>query len=145
MPNDYITQIQDTNGATYDIRDPSKQDLLVSGTNIKTINGTSVLGSGDISIDVTITYIEVKASSGTNRSVVTSAINNRHIIIAKFNGNDYVVFKSVSGSTHHLYAVYSDTQIIEFRVSTAYPTSWDWTITDLQEELVSGTNIKTIN
>lgn len=28
----------------------SKQDTLVSGTNIKTINGTSVLGSGDISI-----------------------------------------------------------------------------------------------
>jgi len=27
-----------------------KQDTLVSGTNIKTINGTSVLGSGDISI-----------------------------------------------------------------------------------------------
>lgn len=28
----------------------SKQDTLVSGTNIKTINGTSVLGSGDIAI-----------------------------------------------------------------------------------------------
>lgn len=28
----------------------AKQDVLVSGTNIKTINGTSVLGSGDIAI-----------------------------------------------------------------------------------------------
>ena len=28
----------------------SKQDTLVSGTNIKTINGTSILGSGDITI-----------------------------------------------------------------------------------------------
>ena len=28
----------------------SKQDVLVSGTNIKTINGTSILGSGNISI-----------------------------------------------------------------------------------------------
>ena len=27
-----------------------KQDVLVSGTNIKTINGTSILGSGDITI-----------------------------------------------------------------------------------------------
>lgn len=27
-----------------------KQDKLVSGTNIKTINGTSILGSGDITI-----------------------------------------------------------------------------------------------
>ena len=29
----------------------SKQDKLVSGTNIKTINGTSILGSGDITIE----------------------------------------------------------------------------------------------
>lgn len=44
----------------------SKQDTLVSGTNIKTINGTSVLGSGDITIE---------ASSGdalTSNDVVTS-------------------------------------------------------------------------
>lgn len=27
-----------------------KQDNLVSGTNIKTVNGTSILGSGDITI-----------------------------------------------------------------------------------------------
>ena len=35
-----------------DIPDVStKQDTLVSGTNIKTINGQSVLGSGDITIE----------------------------------------------------------------------------------------------
>lgn len=28
----------------------SKQDALVSGTNIKTINGSSILGSGDLSV-----------------------------------------------------------------------------------------------
>ena len=32
--------------------DTSKQDALVSATNIKTINGTSVLGSGDLSISI---------------------------------------------------------------------------------------------
>lgn len=31
----------------------SKQDTLVSGTNIKTINNTSLLGSGDIEIEIT--------------------------------------------------------------------------------------------
>lgn len=30
--------------------DTSKQDLLISGVNIKTINGTSVLGSGNLVI-----------------------------------------------------------------------------------------------
>lgn len=31
-----------------------KQDKLVSGTSIKTINGTSLLGSGDVTIDLTL-------------------------------------------------------------------------------------------
>lgn len=34
-----------------DIALSKKQDTLVSGTNIKTINGTSILGSGDITIE----------------------------------------------------------------------------------------------
>lgn len=38
----YLTQHQDISG---------KQDKLVSGTNIKTINGNSLLGSGDIAIE----------------------------------------------------------------------------------------------
>jgi hypothetical protein len=29
-----------------------KQDTLVSGTNIKTINGNSILGSGDVAVEV---------------------------------------------------------------------------------------------
>ena len=33
----------------------TKQDTLVSGTNIKTVNSTSLLGSGDISVEPTIT------------------------------------------------------------------------------------------
>lgn len=36
----------------------SKQDILVSGTNIKTINGQSLLGSGDLQIGVNIITIE---------------------------------------------------------------------------------------
>jgi hypothetical protein len=35
--------------AAYDLAN-GKQDKLVSGTNIKTVNGTSILGSGDITI-----------------------------------------------------------------------------------------------
>lgn len=42
----------------------TKQDTLVSGTNIKTINGSSVIGSGDITITTepeAITTSEVQA------------------------------------------------------------------------------------
>jgi hypothetical protein len=34
----------------------AKQDTLVSGTNIKTVNGTSVLGSGDITISSAVAW-----------------------------------------------------------------------------------------
>jgi hypothetical protein len=42
------------NGAVVVIADAvaQKQDTLVSGTNIKTINGASVLGGGDISVSL---------------------------------------------------------------------------------------------
>ena len=42
----------------------SKQDTLVSGTNIKTINGASVLGSGNMLVGATIDYQEF-TTSGT--------------------------------------------------------------------------------
>lgn len=40
----------------------SKQAALVSGTNIKTINGNSLLGSGDLTISVSMTDSEVDAA-----------------------------------------------------------------------------------
>ena len=48
----YLTSVPDTYALKSEIPDIStKQDALVSGTNIKTINGNSLLGSGDITIE----------------------------------------------------------------------------------------------
>lgn len=51
---DYISQFtgeeMDARLAKVSQLETSKQDKLVSGTNIKTINGQSLLGSGDITI-----------------------------------------------------------------------------------------------
>lgn len=44
-----ITKIT-LNGTDYNVKDPNAQPTLVSGTNIKTINNQSILGSGDITI-----------------------------------------------------------------------------------------------
>ena len=59
-----------TNDAGYitsSYHDSSKQDTLVSGTNIKTINNQSILGSGNLSIDVgggaNLTPLEVPNNS----------------------------------------------------------------------------------
>lgn len=38
------------NGTDYNVKDPNAQETLVSGTNIKTINNQSILGSGNITI-----------------------------------------------------------------------------------------------
>ena len=47
----YLTSVPDTYALKSEIPDIStKQDTLVSGTNIKTVNGTSLLGSGNIEI-----------------------------------------------------------------------------------------------
>lgn len=43
----------------------SKQDTLVSGTNIKTVNSTSLLGSGDVAVQATLV-------SGTNIKTINS-------------------------------------------------------------------------
>ena len=66
-------EIEATRGDTF-IRDQSVlkrtwsdlQDRLVSGTNIKTINGTSILGSGDITI----------SGGGVSEDYVNTAIAN---------------------------------------------------------------------
>lgn len=59
----------------------AKQDTLVSGTNIKTINSTSVLGSGDIAVQSTLV-------SGTNIKTInsTSILGSGNISVAPASG-----------------------------------------------------------
>lgn len=52
-----------------DSQDALKQDLLVSGTNIKTINGTSLLGSGDITISGGSGEVNTASNVGTGEGV----------------------------------------------------------------------------
>lgn len=67
--------------------DSSKQDVLVSGTNIKTINGDSILGSGDLTvgggggydyrIDVTISGSTVTADfNGASLTEIATAVTD---------------------------------------------------------------------
>ena len=50
----------------------SKQDTLISGTNIKTVGGTSLLGSGNISVGTgTVTIVSVATANGVSGVVAT--------------------------------------------------------------------------
>ena len=97
-------------------KDTAKQDKLVSGTNIKTVNGTSLLGSGDVTV-------QEKLTSGTN----IKTVNNTSLLGS---GNVSVQAELVSGTN------------IKTVNSTSLLGSGDVAV---QETLVSGTNIKTVN
>lgn len=60
--NDEATTVHD---ALIGLAD-EKQDELVSGTNIKTINSTSLLGSGDISVQAPLTFDSTPTANSTN-------------------------------------------------------------------------------
>ena len=60
----------------------SKQDLLVSGTSIKTINGNSLLGSGDISV----TSVTNLTTSQSSTNVIINSDTGTDGVIALGNG-----------------------------------------------------------
>jgi len=77
----------------------AKQDTLVSGTNIKTINGSSVLGSGDLTI---IEGIPKTTASGTDTYTATvsgvTAYNDGDAYLIRFtNGNTTGATLNING------------------------------------------------
>lgn len=99
----------------------SKQDTLVSGTNIKTINGANILGSGDIAIiggAGTVSFTPVgNISSNTVQAAVAELDNEKQAALVSGTNIKTINNSSVLGSGN----------------------------ISVQEPLVSGTNIKTIN
>ena len=52
-----------------------KQNTLVSGTNIKTVNGNSLLGSGNITISGGVSWGNITGNI-TNQTDLQTALNN---------------------------------------------------------------------
>lgn len=144
----------------------NKQEALVSGTNIKTINNTSLLGSGNINVG----GAEYSAGTGISidsENVISNTITSYEdltdlpIIPSKtsdlINDSDFVseddlAEVSFTGSYNSL----SDTPIIpdstselindsDFITSSEVSTEIQTAISTKQDTLVSGTNIKTVN
>jgi hypothetical protein len=75
----------------------SKQDTLVSGTNIKTINGSSVLGSGDLTIGASLTSAEAFCTAETTLSAATYAdITGASISLT---AGTWIIFATANGSS----------------------------------------------
>lgn len=129
--------------------DNTKQDTLVSGTNIKTINNTSLLGSGNISIAdvVRCTYTETDSTNHTGTMSMTiqelqDAIAANKVVILVRGDLVYTLtvkatiaakFTCVQGGGVYVISYHDD------------DTLWHCYNFNIQESLVSGNNIKTIN
>lgn len=136
----------------------TKQDLLVSGTNIKTINSQSLLGEGNIVInsgsDIPYLFINSSTHLSGDYSAVKKAIANKtpfelyYVNILGYGDvaapevcfvlgeSIQATFHFESGTTNHTLL---NVQITPTGVSVRK------SFYNHQEKLVSGTNIKTIN
>ena len=80
-----------------------KQSTLVSGTNFKTINGESVLGSGNITIDADTSNLAPKnqaLSVGTNMYGENNTIMlNKYSVDNTVTDTDIINFKTINGES----------------------------------------------
>lgn len=152
---------QEEDGNKIDVLDKemaTKQDLLVSGTNIKTINSQSLLGEGNIVIDrgsnIPFLFINSSFHLSGNFAAVKNAIANRtpfelyYVNILGYSDIAAPEVCFVSGediqATFHFESITANHTLVQ---TTITPTgvSANTSYHNYQGQLVSGTNIKTIN
>ena len=122
----------------------AKQNTLVSGTSIKTVNGASILGSGDIDLSTGLTL------SGTDLKYTNIDGTEQTISLAAFldDTTNTVTSAALSGNT--ITFTREDSTTFELDVTNLYDdTNLVTSVNDatgavtVQPTLVSGTNIKT--
>lgn len=121
----------------------AKQDQLVSGSNIKTVGGNSLLGSGNVALP-TKTSDLTNDSNFINENYVNDSLYYTSIYNISQSGDQFEVvdYPYRYDGTHDAY--------ISARSVMYQDTNNDWnklddTLDGKQDTLVSGTNIKTIN
>ena len=134
-----------------------KQDKLVSGTNIKTINNQSILGSGNISIEggggsavvVDNALSDTSENPVQNKVITTRVTSIESSLGSKANASDIPtkVSQLENDSTYQT-KTNLDTALADYAKTSdvnSKNTLQDEAIQGKQDKLVSGTNIKTIN
>jgi len=143
----------------------SKQATLISATNIKTINGTSVLGSGDIAISTSTSWGSISGTLSSQTDLQT-ALNNKITANVVITGatKTKVTYDSkglvtsgadattsdIADSTNKRYVTDAQLVVIGNTSNTnsgdnATNSQYSGLAASKQDTLISGTNIKTIN
>lgn len=83
------TAAQNANQAAENIQGEldKKQNALVSGENIKSINGESVVGSGNVVINETINYLKWTTNVATTRKLIPEYLRAKDVRIAYTNSS----------------------------------------------------------
>lgn len=77
----------------------NKQDKLISGTNIKTINGKSLLGSGDITIEGGSGGGEKKVVMGDDLNTNAITLKPNEIVIFRYNVDYPITISDIEYTT----------------------------------------------
>jgi hypothetical protein len=143
----------------------AKQDTLVSGTNIKTVNGTSVLGSGNIAISSAVAWGGVTGTLSNQtdlqtaldgkvdeNTAITGATKTKITYDAKglVTAGADATTADIADSTNRRYVTDAQSTVIGNTSGTntgdnATNSQYSGLAASKQDTLVSGTNIKTIN
>lgn len=147
----FLTEHQDISG---------KQDVLVSGTNIKTVNSQSILGSGDLVISIPTKTSELTNDSGFltehqdisgKQDVLVSGTNIKTVNGQTLLGSGNITIEYSAGTNIDISNNVISVTGITVPTKTSQLTNDSGFLTEhqdisgKQDVLVSGTNIKTVN
>ena len=118
--------------AAYDLAD-GKQDALVSGTNIKTVNGNSLLGSGDLAVGGSVSMTEEEVDAAVNAAFTYSVTNVNPELVsvqesAMFNDDVPVTKNSSDDVLVHVGTTSGGSNVDSFTLSSY--SSWPFTMPD---------------
>ena len=145
------------------VGDVTVQETLVSGTNIKTVDGNSILGSGNLELSTYLPYPTGWTTNSTTKAFcdlvaadTTATVGKAYLGEVTFSDlpssmvNAEVVVEIMSGTTSANKVI-----VLTLTSGNTAPYMWKYTYWDggnnvsgwktWQETLVSGTNIKTVN
>ena len=114
--NQFNVKVDSTKFATaYDIS--QKQDLLISGTNIKTVNGTSLLGSGNIAVGGTTHWASLNYGSSLygNTQTLTADANTTINFLGSSESSSSVI--DANHSNDEIEFVEAGTYRIDYKVN----------------------------
>ena len=160
-------QVESVNGQTGIVSlgaaDVGAQPTLVSGTNIKTVDGNSLLGSGNLELSTYLTYPNGWTTNSTTKAFcdgiaadMTATVGKAYLGEVTFSDlpasmvNAEVVVEIMDGTTAQDKII-----VLSLKSGNVSPYAWQYVYWNggtnvsgwktWQEPLVSGTNIKTVN